>query len=90
MTRRRRLTRHADLAGDRPTLLRRVVANIAARIGTQRDEGNIIAAATLLRAQPGETREAILHALARPRTAGFLWRYARLPSTRHAARFEYK
>jgi hypothetical protein len=64
-------------------LFSRVVRRASARIRAQRDEGDVAAAADLLREYPAETHDAILETLELTTPVGPLSRYASDPSARH-------
>jgi hypothetical protein len=79
-----RMVDSTALAGGPRTLFGRVVFRASTRIRAHRDEGDLVAAADLLRDYPGETHDAILETLELTAPVGPLWRYARVPSARHA------
>lgn len=76
-------SRRRNWTADGHGLLARVVANLAARTRAQCDEGDLSAAADLLRVYSSELRAAIMGALARPAPAHAPWRHARVPIARH-------
>jgi hypothetical protein len=79
----RRVVDSSAPAGGQHNLFSRVVRRASARIRAHRDEGDVAAAADLLRDYPGETHHAILETLELTAPVGPLWRYARVPSARH-------